>query len=159
MRVELDLEVQVAGRRAAEPGAALPGQAQVLAGADALRDVDVERALLQRDAAVGASTAARAATMLRSAPRYASSRSISTLAWWSSPLRAAAPARARPPAARARAAEQRLEEVAGSKLGAAERPPAPNGLAAAAAELEAGVPVRRRLEVLAGLVQLLPIWS
>jgi hypothetical protein len=68
MRIERDLEVEVARRPAVAPGRALLGQAQLLSRADAARDVDVEPSLLEGDAAVGVSFGTRR-TMLRSAPR------------------------------------------------------------------------------------------
>ena len=67
-------------------------------------------------------------------------------------LDAAAPARA---GAAGRAAPRRTatrrSRSGRSPRAPKELPPAPNGAALAAAELEAGVPVRRRLELLAGL--------
>jgi hypothetical protein len=49
------------------------------------------------------------------------------------------------------AAEQRLEEIARVEVGAERAAAAEAAARPAAAELEAGIPVRRRLELLAGL--------
>ena len=118
----------------------------MLAGADALRDVDVEPALLERDVALRVDD--------RHAERDAARAAAIRVLEVDEDLRMMVFARGLPGLARAAlglarlAPEQRLEEVARVEVlvGTERR------LVAAAAELEAGIPVRRRLELLAGLV-------
>src|SRR4051812_33503917 len=114
----------------------------MLAGPDALRDVDVERPLLQDDTAVGAFD--RCTQRDRALGAAVRILDIDQHLRVVLPALRAAAARC-PGGGRAGAADLRLEEVAGIEpFAAGERPAGAERAALAAAKLEAGIPVRRR---------------
>src|SRR5512143_292424 len=135
VRLEVNLEVEVAGRALARAGPSLAGEADHLAFVDALRDAHVEAALVEAHPPLRVD--------LRHAERHAPRRAPIRVLERKQDLRVmilAAHVHAR--AAHAAAAEELGEEVA--EIG---------GLAlegAAPRELEARVPVGRRLEFLPG---------